>query len=217
MTSTISNVRPHTPSVEPILLVEEISHRVVNELTVAILSLRQEASRIVDTDARAALQRVATRLTAFADAHRALQSPDTGSDMNLGDYLHHLLGRLSQAGVRDHGVTLRLLDDDITLAPERCWRVGLIIAELITNSAKHGRPGRRGSILVEVRRAGPKLYCAVADNGGAETSHPTPSRGLRLVERLAAELDGDVTWGFRPTGVIAILKFPLTADAPRAS
>jgi two-component sensor histidine kinase len=217
MTSTISNVRARAPSVEPILLVEEISHRVVNELTVAILSLRHEASRIVDTDARVALQRVATRLAAFADAHRALQSPETATDMNLGDYLNHLLGRLSQASLRDHGVTLRLLEDDVTLEPERCWRVGLIIAELVTNAAKHG-PGRRdGAIIVEVHRAGPDLYCAVADSGGSATKHPSPSRGRRLVEALAAELQGDVDWSFRPNGVTALLRFPVVTDAPRSS
>jgi two-component sensor histidine kinase len=162
-------------------------------------------------DARVALQRAAARLAAFADAHRALQSPEAAADLNLGDYLNHLLGTLSQAGLRDHGVTLRLLDDDITLAPERCWRVGLIVAELVTNSAKHGRGGRGGAIIVELRPTEAELHCIVADNGGAETTHPTPSRGLRLVKRLAAELGGDVTWSFRPTGVTAILTLPLTA------
>jgi two-component sensor histidine kinase len=216
MTSTISNVRARASSVEPILLVEEISHRVVNELTVAILSLRHEASRIVDTDARDVLQRVAARLTAFADAHRALQSPDTASDMNLGDYLNDLLGRLSQASLRGHGVTLRLLEDDITLEPDRCWRVGLIIAELVTNAAKHGPGGRGSAIVVEVRRAGPELFCAVADSGGSATKHPSPSRGLRLVEALAAELEGDVDWSFRPNGVTALLRFPIVTDAPRS-
>ena len=214
MTPTFSNVRTRPSTISPLLLIEEISHRVVNELTAAILSLRHEAGRIVDTDAQAALQRVAARLTAFANAHRALQSPDTALDLNLGDYLSRLLRALSQATVGDHSVTLRLLEDGITLEPERCWRVGLVIAELVTNSARHGREAPGGAIIVEVRSAGDDLYCAVADNGGSRTEHPAPSRGLRLVKRLAAELGGDVTWRFRPTGVTAILKFPLAAHTP---
>jgi len=217
MRSTPSNVRARTPSVEPLLLVEEISHRVVNELTVAISSLRQEASRISDTEARVALQRVAARLAAFANAHRALQSPDAASDLNLGDYLSHLLETLSQASLRDHGVTLKLLDDDITLEPERCWRVGLIIAELVTNSAKHAPGGRASAIMVEVRTAGAELNCSVADNGGSKTKHPTPSRGVRLIKRLAVELGGDIHWIFRPTGVTAVLTCPLAANVQWAS
>jgi two-component sensor histidine kinase len=217
MTSTILNARERAPSVEPLLLVEEISHRVVNELTVAILTIRHEASRIVDTDAQLALHQVAMRLAAFADAHRALQSPETAADLNLGDYLNQLLARLSVASLRDHGVTLRLIEDDITLRSELCWRVGLIVAELVTNSAKHGRGLRDTAIIVEVRRAGRDLYCAVADNGGCRRQHPTPSRGLLLVERLAAELGGDVHWSFRPTGVAAVLRVPLEAGAQRPS
>jgi two-component sensor histidine kinase len=217
MRSTISSVPVQAPRIEPLLLVEEISHRVVNEFTIAILALRHEACRIVDADAQVALQRVATRLAAFADAHRALQPPEAASDLNLADYLNHLLARLSKASLHDHHIMLRLIDDDITLEPERCWRVGLIIAELVANSAKHGRGDRGGAIIVEVRQAGAELYCTVADNGGPKTRHPIPSRGLRLIERLSAELGGDVAWSFRPTGVTAILTFPLSTSAPWAS
>jgi two-component sensor histidine kinase len=214
MTSTISNARAGPSSVEPLLLVEEISHRVVNELTVAILSLRHEAGQIVDTDARIALQRVAVRLSAFAEAHRALRSPEVASDISLGDYLSHLFEVLCQSSLRDHKLTLVLLDDDIILQPDWCWRIGLILTELVTNSVKHGLRRRAGAIVVEVGRIGAELRCAVADDGGVTTkSDQVPSHGSRIVQRLAAELGGGVHWNFRSTGVTAVLKLPLAEDA----
>jgi two-component sensor histidine kinase len=213
MTSPTSCIHTRDARVEPLLVVEEISHRVVNEFTIAIASLSQEASRIVDADARAALQRVAGRLAAFADAHRALHSPKEASALNLRDYLNRLFAALSHASLQDHSVKLIQLDDDITLEPDRCWRVGLIVAELVTNSIKHGRQDGGSTIIVEVGRVGAELRCAVADDGGA-AGDPAPSRGRRVVERLATELGGGINWTFGPNGVTAVLKFPCPPDAP---
>jgi two-component sensor histidine kinase len=211
MTSPVFYANQDSSRVEPMLLVEEISHRVVNELTIAIASLSQEAGRIADADARAALHRVAGRLAAFADAHRALQSPDAASAMNLGGYLTRLFAALSRASLHDHSVKLIMLEDEVRLAPERSWRVGLIIAELVTNSLKHGGEGRDPAIVAEVEPVGAELRCAVTDDGGA-VGNPPPSRGRRVVERLAAELGGDIRWTFRPNGVTAVLTFPLSPD-----
>jgi two-component sensor histidine kinase len=192
-----------TPFAEPLLLVEEITHRVVNEYTVAIASISLEASQIADVDARAALQRVVEKLAAFAQAHRALQSPAASDDLRLGDYLERLCAALSVASLSDCGVHLILLEDEITLAPERCWRVGLIIAELITNAVKHGLKGRGGLVVVELRRVGTEVHCHVADNGGS-TPNPPASRGRRVVD--------DIDWRFGPDGVTARLAFPLSLN-----
>ena len=190
------------------LLVEEITHRVANEYAIAIASIGMETARIVDPDARAALRRVAAKLGAFAEAHRALQSPGCNGEMNLGDHLDRLCAAISDAALRERGVKLILLEDEIVLAPERCWRVGLIVAELITNAVRHGFGCNGGMIVVEVRRVGAEVLCQVADNGGS-LPDPPPSRGRHVVEGLAGELGGDIRWRFGPNGVTAMLSFPL--------
>jgi two-component sensor histidine kinase len=192
---------------EPLLLVEEISHRVVNEYAGAIAAINFEATRIADADARAALRRSSDRLQAFAEAHRALQAPAAPGDMCLDDYLDRLCAALSEASLRERGVKLILVEDNVTLAAEQCWRVGLIVAGLITNSVQHGFDGSKGMIVVEVRQAGNEIVCTVADNGGCALN-PTPSRGHRVVERLARELNGEIRWRFGPNGVTASLSFP---------
>jgi signal transduction histidine kinase len=50
-----------------------------------------------------------------------------------------------------------------------------IVAELITNTAKHGFKGERGMIVVEVRQADSDVQCRVADNGGS-AENPVLSR-----------------------------------------
>lgn len=201
--------------IEPLLMVEEITHRVVNQYAGAIAAINFEATRTADADARAALRRTTDKLHAFAEAHRALQAPATAGDMCLGDYLDRVCAALSEASLRERGVYLILVDDVVMLAARRCWRVALIIAELITNSVQHGFKDSGGMVVIEVRQASGEVVCVVADNGGC-TANPPPSRGRRVVEHLARELRGEVRWRFRPNGVTASLAFPVSLELPDA-
>jgi two-component sensor histidine kinase len=190
------------------LLLEEFSHRVVNQYAIAVASLNLEAAGLSDPVARAALGRAESHLRAQAEAHRALQAPIITGDVDVGDYLDRLCAALSAASLRERGVQLILREDCIALSAERCWLLGLIVAELIANSARHGFRGGRGRILVEVRLMGDQVRCQVADDGWA-SNDPGPSRGRRVVERLAQGLGGVVAWRFGTRGVSVILSFPL--------
>jgi len=202
--------------IEPLLMVEEITHRVVNEYAGAIAAINFEAARIDDADARAALRRTTDKLHVFAEAHRALQAPVAAGDTCLGDYLDRVCAALSEASLRERGVKLILVEDVVTLPARRCWRVALIVAELITNAVQHGFKASGGMIVVEVRQAGGEVVCVVADNGSC-TANPSLSRGCRIIERLARELSGDVRWFFGPRGVTATLAFPVSQNLANVS
>ena len=197
--------------VEPLLIVEEFSHRVVNEYAGAIAALNFEAVQLADANARAVLHRTTQRLHAAAEAHRVLQAPFAADDMSLGDYLDRVCAALAEANLRDRGVKLILVEDEVVLPAVRCWRVALIVAELITNAVKHGFKGGAGMIVVEVGQVGNEVICKVADNGQIP-ANPQPSCGSRVVEGLARELQGDVRWNFGPAGVTATLSFPASLN-----
>jgi hypothetical protein len=123
---------------DPLILVEEISHRVVNEYSQAIAGIRLAARDVASSEAQAVLATAATRLLSFAEAHRALQAPRSGETINLADYLHRLCGAMTASFLQERGVRLSLSTDAVALPGERCWRVGLIVSELITNCVRHG-------------------------------------------------------------------------------
>jgi two-component sensor histidine kinase len=131
--------------------------------------------------------------------------------LNLGKYLARLCAAISAASLADAGIRLVLIDDLIDLAPERCWRVGLIVFELITDAVGHGFKSDCSMIAIGVRLIGAEVRCRVADNGGF-APNPAPSRGRRVVGRLARDLGGDVTWRFAANGVTATLSFPLSVE-----
>jgi two-component sensor histidine kinase len=193
--------------VDPLLLVEEISHRVINEYAQAIAGIRLAARGIAPGDAQSVLATAATRLLSFAEAHRALQAPASQGNLDLADVLGRVCATMSVARLQERGISLTLSAASVPLAAERCWRVALIVAELITNSMRHGLHGGPGNIGVEVETGGPATICRVVDDGcGKEPIEP--GRGFDLVTGLASEIGGTVGWCFGRECTSAELRFP---------
>jgi len=190
-------------------LVQEFSHRVVNEYTEAISTLSLAAASNADLPIRLALRAAAVRLRAFANAHRALQVPLTQEPLNLASYVTQLCACVSEARLAERRIMLTVRADDILLDPERCWRVGLILAELVTNASRHGLCGRPGAIDVEIAEQDGAVICRVCDDGRGVPGRP--GRGSRIVQGLAAELGGTVAWHFATGGCTARLEFPLAS------
>jgi two-component sensor histidine kinase len=198
---------PTSDRVDPLVIVSEISHRVVNEYTRAIASIRLAAARLASDEGRQVLTEAAITLRNFAEAHQALQLPRASMAMDLGDYLARLCAASVAADLQDRDVALKLSCGAIQLSSERCWRVALIVSELVTNSVRHGLGGRPGEILIQLVEDGDEIACRVSDNGSAEPT-AQPARGLSVVRGLAAELGGEVCWRFDPSGTTAFLTFP---------
>ena len=195
------------PPMQPLHLIDEISHRVVNEYTEAICALGLAATASRDIRVQLALTSAASRLRAQVEAHRALQAPIVEGPMDLGDYVGQLCACLAKAPLAENGLRLTVDADEVWLDAGQCWRVGLIVAELVRNAARHGLSGAAGVIWVVVEDAGDVIGCTVCDDGGGASAGRT-GRGRRLVQALAEELGGSVVWTFAATGCCVRLEFP---------
>ncbi|MER9756562.1 sensor histidine kinase [Mesorhizobium sp. M0166] len=200
---------PSLGSCQPVALhlAEEISHRVIDEYTEAIAILSSAAS-LMDVTAEPALRRAVDRLQAMAEAHRSLLVPITEEYIDLGHHVGTLCSSLSRASLSEQGIRLTVATDEIQLDPARCWRVGLIISELIRNAARHSLKDGRGSIRVTLNRNGSSVSCVVCDNG-CPASDLSEGRGRRLIRGLTAELGGIVEWKFTQCGSFAGVRFPV--------
>jgi two-component sensor histidine kinase len=192
----------------PLHLVEEINHRVINEYSEAIASLSLAASRAANETTRAVLASAADRLRDHAESHRALLPPPMQTGTNLADYIGRICHAFAQSTLAEREILLVLDADDITLPADRCWRIGLVLAELIRNAARHGLKGRSGQISVHVAEHGGQLMCLVRDTGRPAPAG-TPGRGQRLILSLVNDLGGSVEWSFAPDGARALVQLPL--------
>jgi two-component sensor histidine kinase len=214
MDPTVSATPEDTTS---LTLVAEISHRVLNEYTHAIASLSLAAADTTNIDARHALTMAARRLRHYADVHRALRPPCGLGQADLGEYLKTLCTAHSLGSLRDRAVQLTFIQRESSMEADRCWRVGLIVSELVTNATEHAFAGCSGAIVVELFGSGGLIYCRVSDNGRAASYSPRPGRGCAIVEGLTRELGGQVEWSFSPEGTTVVLAVPSEAGPSEES
>lgn len=192
------------------LLLREFSHRINNELASAISLVSVTARRCDSNEARAALAAVRDRLESFARVHHSLEMPEYTTAIDLAAYIQQLCRGISHSKLADRGIELSLSIHPLRMSSERCWLLGMIVFELITNAARHAFEDATGAIHLEIWPAGASIECCITDNGSAQ-ANPSPGRGSAIVRALASALSGTIDMQFGPNGSRTVVSFPLRA------
>jgi two-component sensor histidine kinase len=195
------------------LLLDELTHRVSNELASAIGIVTAAAARSSASEVKVALGRVRERLESWARVQLALRMPDYDTLIDGSIYLRQLCHALLSSQLSWQGIELTVDAPPLQLHSVQCWRMGLIVAELVTNSARHAFSGNGGSIRVELASWEAAVECCVEDNGRA-LEDVRPGRGLRIVAALTETLGGSMDHRFGPQGTRSTLTFPLVEQLP---
>jgi len=180
------------------ILLQEIHHRVKNNLQVVTSLLRLQSEHVPDEQTQAMFEEARNRVQAIGGIHELLyQSPDLAR-IDFAAYLNRLTRDLfSFYGVSEDRLSLAIDVDNTTLEITEAMPCGLLVNELVTNSLKHGFPnGRKGAIRVSMDCARASCVLVVEDDGiGLPEGfdwRQSDSLGLQLVQVLAAQLDGSV-------------------------
>jgi two-component sensor histidine kinase len=181
MTESSSN---EPPSLEARLLLREFSHRINNEFASAIGMISVAAAHLANAEAKAALAAVEDQLHNYARVNHALQMPEHNSRIDAAAYLRQLCRAICYAKLDAKGIKLLLVERTFQMDSERCWRLGLIVSELITNSTRHAFRDDRGLIRVELLPSASIIECRVTDNGTSK-SIVRPGNGTKIIDRLA--------------------------------
>lgn len=204
------------PSPEEWLLFREYTHRINNELTSAISAISLAATRSASAEVKAALTAVIERLENYARVDRALRMPERTSNMDAAAYLRQLCLAISRSKLDFRGIELVLVERPLMINSERCWRLGMILSELITNAARHAFRDRGGAIVVELLPSRSLVECRVTDNGTANANIRS-GHGLEIVEALAKGLSGKIRQHFGPGGSTSTLSFPYVPQQTKQS
>ena len=192
------------------LLLRELNHRISNELTCAICTISARAAQSDNVPVKTALLDVVEILHQCADVHRALHMPDQRRLTDVASYLQRLCYSIAKYRLEPLDIRIAFSADDLHLEGERCWRLGLIVSELLTNVARHAQfDGRDPLLRVELMLADNVVKCGVSDNGTA----PEPircGRGITIISELAGSLGGRVHISCTADGSAFLLTFPLT-------
>jgi PAS domain S-box-containing protein len=195
------------------VLLQEVHHRVKNNLQVISSLINMQRRHLGEGSAAVALEDCQSRIQTIALIHEQLYQEQDFSRVSFADYARSLAENVfAVTGVSRSRVALDLQVADIALAVDRAIPCGLILNELISNALKHAFPGtRKGTVTVEMRSAGERLELTVRDDGVGLPSEldlvAAESLGLKLVSTLVEQLSGRLERGYEG-GASFRLEFP---------
>src|SRR3954447_22197852 len=138
------------------VLLQEIHHRVKNNLQIVSSMLNLQMAQLSDGKAIELFKESQNRVRSIALFHEKLyQSRDLGR-VEIGEYIRGLAnGSFATYGVNPDDIVLAVHTEDIPLGVDAAISCGLIVNELVSNALKHAFPGRRqGRVEVILRSAG---------------------------------------------------------------
>jgi two-component sensor histidine kinase len=192
------------------LLLREYSHRINNEFASAIGAISVAAARSPNKQTKAALTAVQMQLQSYAEVHHVLRIPEHSTRIDAGAYLRQLCRAISCSKLDAKGIKLLFVEHPFQMDSERCWRLGMIVSELITNSARHAFHDGAGTIGVELMPSASFVACKVTDNGVAAPDI-RPGQGSRIMGALASSLGATLDQQFGANGTATVLILPLAA------
>ena len=179
------------------VLLQEIHHRVKNNLQVISSLLDLQSQHIKDQATLELFRQSCNRIRAMALVHDTLYKFKDFAKINFAEYIEDLSSYLFSAyGVNVENINLELELDNVALNLNTAIPCGLIINELISNALKHAFSDKtKGIIYIAFHFDEDKHYTLIIrDNGiGLPKNWEVKSAnslGLKLVDILAKQLEG---------------------------
>lgn len=177
------------------VLLQEIHHRVKNNLQVVTSLLRLQARRFKSPELAAAFEDTGARVHSMSLVHEQLYQSACLAELDFAPFVERLTENLLHSCGTDHSaIRVRLDLHPVRLDIQQAIPCALLLNELVSNALKHAFPGGRAGELRIRLRAEPDgtVHLLVADNGVGLPAGCEPARaetlGLQLVGTLAGQL-----------------------------
>lgn len=179
------------------LLLEEVHHRVKNNLQVIHSLLDLQVLKITDPDVVTMLRDSQNRIRSMSMIHQTLYQSHDFAQVDFQRFLGELLPNLMDSyGMVSGHVAIEVSANNIMLPINEAIPCGLIVNELVSNALKHGFPERRrGTIRVMFgQQTNGELELAISNDGvdipQEQNLERSGSLGLQLVQLLTRQLRG---------------------------
>ncbi len=180
-------------------LLQEIHHRVKNNMQVISSLLNLQSINIEDDQIKDILKASQNRVYAMSAVHETLHGSDKLSRIDLKTYLSKITNSIFQTYSNENRkVKLNSDVDNSSISLNQAYPLGLIINELISNSLKYAFPeDGQGEINVSTKKLKNELELTVMDDGVGmpdELDWKNPNTlGLELIRKLVEnQLDGSI-------------------------
>ena len=194
-------------------MIQEVHHRVKNNLQTIAFLLRMEASRTHSIEAQETLRQTVTRVLSVAVVHEFLSRGDT-SDIHIREVCNRIAGEVA-TGMIDpkKNVRIEVEGGNFALPAQQATSCALAMNELLQNAIEHGFAERdEGFVCIKLSENDDCMVIEIADDGrGLPRDFDlarTSSLGLQIVQTLVRDdLRGQLELR-NGRGVTARISFP---------
>jgi two-component system response regulator len=181
------------------MLLQEIHHRVKNNLQVISSLLRLQSRYINDQKSIDIFKETQNRVRSIAILHEKLYQSDDLAKIRFDEYVKILAEDLLYFyGLDKSNIKMNIDVEEISLNIETAIPCGLIIDEMVANSLKYAFPdGRNGEIKIELHSDDQnKYFMSVSDDGIGISADIDPEKtdtfGMQLIKYLTKQLKATI-------------------------
>ena len=166
----------------------------------SILSLQGRSAASEDTKTQ--LDLASNRVLAIATVHKQLHLSGSMEEVDIGDFLRRLCESLKHTAPAQIEA-IKVTSATLLRRSDLATGLGLLVAELVTNSFKYAYPaGQQGSVCVDFRETENGWRLVVSDDGqgfpvGFDI-HQSKGFGMKVVKAFVSRLNAKLTVSSRP-------------------
>jgi two-component sensor histidine kinase len=176
-------------------MLQEIHHRVKNNLQVVNSLLRMQSSKMKDKNILGMFKETQSRIRSMAKLHEKMYQSGDLDKFNAKEHITLLVEEIVTNYSVGKTIELNLDIDAIFVDSKTMMPLSLIINEMISNSLKYAFEGREeGTIEVKFNKVkNEKTQLIIRDNGVGYTPNPkSKGLGLRLITSFTKQLNGQM-------------------------
>lgn len=178
---------------EKTTLVQEVHHRVKNNLQIIVSLLRLQKNEIKSDEAKIQFSEAISRVMVMASIHQKLYKDKSFTQIILKDYLTELTNDIVSLSSSNEKVKISIDSNIKSIGLNTIVPLGLIINELVSNSIQHGfSQSIKGFIEVSVKIKSNNHFELIYRDSGKwiEPIESYSSFGLELISILVSQLEG---------------------------
>lgn len=179
------------------LLLQEIHHRVKNNLQVISGILSLQNSSITDEKSKQLLAESQDRIQAIALLHKTMYQNDNYNIVDFKTYISQLITYIKSTN-KKNGLEVTVIQniEEINFSLDTAIPLSILLNEIITNSYKHAFTAlEKGVITITIKKQNIENYTlSIKDNGIGlpKNYHEKNSMGFDLIYGLSEQINGNV-------------------------
>jgi two-component system, sensor histidine kinase PdtaS len=194
-------------------LLQEVNHRVKNNLQAISSMVYLQNTTIEDAVAKTALENIQRRIDAMGLVHEMLYTTDDVGKIKIEEYIQKLVAvhlPLHDKETDKIKTTLSFTDEYFSVSI--CIALGMITSEAISNAVKYAFSNIENPVIaISLTKQNDTYLYKIQDNGGGITSEKNADKrktfGLKLMEIFAQKIKGSFEIKNNDVGTLIAIQF----------